>query len=205
MSVRASTTSFDPVVVATATSYGTRLAWSGVWSGFLVAVGVFLLLSVLGLAVGVTAVDTGAAAAGNAREAGIGAAVWSGAALLISLFLGGMAATRSGMVSDAAAGSIEGVLIWVLSILTLIYMAGSGFALLSRGVFGALGTVTVDPAAAAAAVRSVGDAQATIWAAFAAMVLSLLAALGGAMVGRRQVLRRIAGVRIDDRAGRGTP
>ena len=283
MQVRSSTTTLDPVVVATASSHGVRLAWGAVWSGFLVAVGAFLLLSVLGLAVGVSAADVSPATDGNARTLGIGAAVWSGVSLLIALFVGGIAATRSGMTADAAAGAIEGVLIWVLAILTLLYMAGSGVGLLSRGVFGALGTVgggaaaavqridvsdltsgdvdavarrladpktiqvvasatgtsteqarttlagitervtaaRADPAAATAEARrgvqelasqagarverAAAQAQpyatAAMWSTLIAMVVGLLAAIAGAMVGRRQVLRRVAGVRIHDRTG----
>lgn len=127
---------------STTSLQGIRVAWGGVWCGFLVAIGIFILLSVLGLAIGVSAADVGPGEDGNARGLGIGAAIWSGLTLLIALFVGGMVATRAGMVYDRAAGMMEGVLIWVLSILALIYMAGSGVGMLTSGVFGALGGVT---------------------------------------------------------------
>ena len=142
------------VASAATLQQGGRIAWGGVWSGLLVAVGVFLLLSVLGLAIGVSAADVGPAEDGNAKGLGIGAAVWSGLTLLIALFIGGMVATRTGMVYDRATGIIEGVLVWVLAIILLIYMASSGIGMLTSGVFGALGGVT---RGAAAAVTSTVD------------------------------------------------
>lgn len=130
------------VTAASSVQQGSRIAWGGVWSGLLVAVGVFLLLSVLGLAIGVSAADVDPSQDSNAKSLGIGAAVWSGLTLLISLFIGGMVATRTGMVYDRASGMIEGVLVWVLAIILLIYLASSGISMLTSGVFGALGGVT---------------------------------------------------------------
>ena len=145
------------VTSASTIQQGSRIAWGGVWSGLLVAVGVFLVLSVLGLAIGVSAADVGPGQDGNAKTLGIGAAVWSGLTLLISLFIGGMVATRTGMVYDRTTGMIEGVLVWVLAIIMLIYMASSGIGMLTNGVFGALGGVTKGAASAVASSTDVGD------------------------------------------------
>lgn len=281
MTVRGTDIHERVLVAPGADRQGIRVAWGGVWSGFLVAVGVLLLLSVLGLAIGISAADIGPGEDANAKGLGIGAAIWSGVTLLIALFVGGMVATRTGMVHDGTTGMIEGVLIWVLSILALIYMAGSGIGMLSSSVFGVLGGVTQG---AAAAVRSIdvgeltsGDvtqitarlndpktvqlvaaatgmpqqearstlagiaqrveaarndptqavaearkgvqelaskagarveraasqaqpyASATLWTTLIAMVVALLAAVGGAMTGRRQVVQRLAGATPYDR------
>jgi hypothetical protein len=127
---------------------GSRIAWGSVWAGFLVAIGVFMLLTVLGLAIGISSADLGPAEDGNAAGLGIGAAIWSGLTLLVALFVGGMVATRTGMVYDKAAGMVEGLLIWVLFMLTLVYMASSGIGMLSSGLFSALGGVTQGAASA---------------------------------------------------------
>ena len=145
------------VASATTVQLGSRISWGGVWSGLLVAVGVFLLLTVLGLAIGVSAADVDPGQDGNARGLGIGAAVWSGLTLLISLFVGGMVATRTGMIYDRATGMIEGVLVWVLAVILLIYMASSGIGLLASGVFGTLGGVTRGATAAMGSSVNVGD------------------------------------------------
>ena len=101
-----------------------------------VVVVIFLLLTVLGLAIGVSAAEVGPGEDGNAKGLGIGAAVWSGLTLLVSLFVGGMVATRTGMVYDCAPGMIEGGLVWVLAVILLIYMAGSGIGMLASARFG---------------------------------------------------------------------
>lgn len=273
MAVTGSETHDSVVIAPSANSHGLRVAWGSVWSGFLVAIGVFLLLTVLGLAIGISTANVGPGEEASPAGLGIGAAIWSGLTLLVALFTGGMVATRTGMVYDKAAGMVEGVLIWVLFILTLVYMASSGIGMLSSGVFGALGGVTQgaasavkgldvasltsgnvsqiterlkdpstvkmvaavtgvpeeearttlsgisqrvesakdDPAKAAAEARkgleevvskagaraeqAVAKAQpyasATIWSTLLAMVLALVAAVGGAMMGRKQAARRL--------------
>lgn len=253
---------------------GLRVAWGGVWSGFLVGTGVFLLLSTLGLAIGVSTANIGPTEELDAGRLGTGAAIWSGLTLLIALFVGGMVSTRAGLVHDKASGFIEGVLVWVLSILAIMYMAGSGIGMLASGASGLLGGLTQgaqsvvrnvdmselasgdpqqiieklndpatvqmvstatgmpqaearstladirqqveaardDPAQAAAAAKqgmeqlaskagarvekAAAEAQpyasATIWTTLLAMVLALVAAVSGAMMGRRQVAQRLA-------------
>ena len=145
------------VVLSSGGVQGIRVAWGGIWSGFLFALGVFLLLTVLGLAIGISATDVGTAEDTSARSLGIGASLWGAVTLLIALFVGGWVATRAGMVHDGATGMIEGVLIWVLSVLTLIYMASSGVGLLASGVFGSIGSVAQS---ATAAVRGGVDVEA---------------------------------------------
>jgi hypothetical protein len=242
-----------------------------VWSGVLLVIGMLILLTVLGLAIGVSAVDPGET---EAQTFGAGAAVWAALSLLVALFVGGMVSTRFGMVYDKATGAFEGVLVWVLSILLMMYLAGTGIAMVAGGAFRLVGGATQavtsvaktmdadqlstgsvdeiiqrlrdpqtaqvissafgmqraevqsnlaqiadrvekvrdDPAAAAAearqgvqqlfqqwqaqggvsaaAERVQPEAAATAWIALLAMVLSLLAAIWGAMIGRRRAALR---------------
>src|SRR5262249_7488371 len=109
----------------------------------------FVLLTVLGMAIGVSAADVGTGTDTHAQALGVSAGVWSAVTLLIALFIGGLVATRSGMVLDGATGVIEGVLIWVLSMLALAYTAGSGVNLLAGGVFGRVSHVSQGATAAA--------------------------------------------------------
>jgi hypothetical protein len=119
---------------------GTRVSWGGVWSGFLIGLGALLLLSMLGLAVGISAVDVGSEQGG--RGLGVGAAVWAGLSLLISLFVGGMVATRTSVIADRGTAALQGALVWVLATLGLIYLAASGISLGASALFGVLGGVT---------------------------------------------------------------
>jgi len=61
-------------------------------------------------------------------------------------------ATRTGIVFDRAASLIEGVLVWVLSILAIIYMASSGIGLLASSVTGLVGGLTQSAGAVASGI-----------------------------------------------------
>jgi hypothetical protein len=118
---------------------GMRVSWGGVFAGVLVAMGVSMLLAALGLAIGVTAVDPGETDPGTI---GVGAAVWGGLQLLLALFIGGMVATRVGAIIDRTTGFFEGVLVWVVSLILMAYLAGSGIASVASGAFSLLGGAT---------------------------------------------------------------
>lgn len=118
---------------------GLKVSWGGIWGGVLVAVGLLLLLTALGLAVGISAVQPGET---EGSTLGIGAGIWAGLSLLLALFVGGMAATRIGAITDGATGFFEGALVWVVSILLLVYFASSGVGMLAGGAFQLLGGAT---------------------------------------------------------------
>ncbi|HEX6005988.1 MAG TPA: hypothetical protein VFZ14_18505, partial [Burkholderiales bacterium] len=99
---------------------GLRVSWGGIWGGVLVAIGLLLLLSVLGVAIGVTAVDPGDT---QAETVGTGIGVWGGISLLISLFVGGLVSTRIGAIFDRTTGFFEGALVWAVSVLLMVYLA----------------------------------------------------------------------------------
>jgi len=111
---------------------GLKISWGGVWAGVLVVLGTLLLLSTLGMAIGVSSIDP--RGGNDAGAFGTGAAIWTGLSLLVALFVGGMAATRLGMVLDKAAGTFEGGLVWVLSMVAILWLAGSGVSLVAGGV-----------------------------------------------------------------------
>lgn len=117
---------------------GFKVSWGGIWAGVLTVMGTLLFLTTLGLAIGVSAVDP---TRSDADAVGTGAAIWSGLSLLIALFAGGMAATRLGMIFDRAAGAFEGALVWVLSFLIILWLAGSGVRLVASGISGIFGGI----------------------------------------------------------------
>jgi hypothetical protein len=128
---------------------GLRISWGGIWAGVLTVLGMLLFLTTLGLAVGVTAIDPGNT---DAESIGIGAAVWSSLALLIALFVGGLAATRLGMVFDRATGAFEGALVWVLSFVAILWLASSGVQLVGGGIARVFSGVTQTIGSAAGGV-----------------------------------------------------
>lgn len=118
---------------------GMKVSWGGVFAGVLVAMGVTMLLATLGVAIGISAVDPRETDAG---AIGIGAAVWGGLQLLIALFIGGLVATRVGAIIDRTTGFFEGMLVWVVSLILMAYLAGSGIASVASGAFSLLGGAT---------------------------------------------------------------
>ena len=73
---------------------GMKISWGGVFGGVLAGIGALMLLSSLGLAIGISATDPRDP---NGSALGIGAAVWTGLTLLVSLFIAGWASTRLSM------------------------------------------------------------------------------------------------------------
>ncbi len=116
-----------------------RVSWGGVFGGVLVAIGLLLLLTALGVAVGISATDPGST---ELSSLGTGAGIWAGASLLLALFVGGFVATRIGAVFDRTTGFFEGVLVWVVSLLLMGYLAASGVGSLAGGAFKLVGGAT---------------------------------------------------------------
>jgi hypothetical protein len=118
---------------------GMKVSWGGVFAGVLVAMGVSMLLASLGVAIGISTLNPGETDPGTI---GAGAAIWGGLQLLLALFIGGLVATRVGAIIDRTTGFFEGVLVWVVSLILMAYLAGSGIASVASGAFSLLGGAT---------------------------------------------------------------
>lgn len=118
------------------TAEGMRVSWGGVFGGVLVALGFLLLMTALGVAVGITTAQPGET---QASTLGTGAGIWAAVSLLLALFIGGMVSTKIGAIMDGTTGFFEGVLVWVVSILLMVYFASSGIGMLAGGAFNMVG------------------------------------------------------------------
>jgi hypothetical protein len=107
---------------------GMKVSWGGIFGGVLVAVGLLFLLGALGVAIGISAADPGQT---QASTLGAGAGIWAGVSLLVALFVGGMVSTRIGAITDGTTGFFEGALVWVVSILLMVYFASSGVTMIA--------------------------------------------------------------------------
>ena len=128
---------------------GMRVSWGGVFGGVLVALGFLLLMTALGVAVGISAAQPGET---EASTLGTGAGIWAAVSLLLALFIGGMVSTKIGAIFDGTTGFFEGALVWVVSVLLMLYFASSGVSMLAGGAFRMVG-------GAAQAVSSVVQTQ----------------------------------------------
>ena len=152
---------------------GPVVRWSGVFTGLFVSAGVLLLLSVLGVAVGVAALPEGPMAAADvASRLGTGAAIWAGLSLLAGFFVAGLCSARATNHPDRAGALIQGMLVWVLGIVVIVAVLMSGvgavvtslvpgFGLLSRGAI-VSGVATTTGASNDEAARALDDLRARI-------------------------------------------
>lgn len=159
---------------------GMRVSWGGVWAGVLVALGTMLVLSTLGMAVGFSADARNV----DPQAIGMGAVVWSRVSLLIALFLAGMAAARMSMVWDRPTALAQGALVWVVSLIAgqLLSVTGIGVMVSAALTYGLHNGTPGEPGRGSSAVA---------WLTFLAVILSLLATLAGAALGRRRAAARV--------------
>lgn len=112
-----------------------RMSWGAVFAGALVSLGVWFLLHIFGIGVGMTAIDPQDAS--SLRAVGIGTGIWSVLAPILALFIGGLAAGRVAGALTRGGAAIHGAVIWALTTLAalvaLIWVLGA----LIGGVVGA--------------------------------------------------------------------
>ena len=190
------------------------LRWGAVIAGGAVAIGLWILLQVLGTGVGLATVDPDDT--GTLRGAGIGTGIWSVIAPLIALFSGGYLAARLSGTVQRGIGAVHGLVLWSLTIvLGLMSLFGvisgltrSAVELSDQAVM--TGAIPWDEVEGAAPSGPAAERQAAVAADKAGKVmmwtglgllLSLGAAAGGGAIGARTRRRDLD---LDDRGRRRT-
>ncbi len=136
---------------------GPRVRWGGVMSGFVVAMGTILLLTALGVAIGITTLGDPRASTDYIETGlGIGASLWGAITLLLACFLGGMVLTQVTDRPDRGGAFIHGTLVWTLVAVFLLWLVGQGISFGLSNLFGALGGLTKTAITAVTSVIS-GD------------------------------------------------
>jgi hypothetical protein len=140
------------------TPLGPRVRWGGVMSGFFVAIAALLLLTALGLAIGITVLGDPRAATGDtASGLGIGAGIWAFVSLLMAFFLGGMVSTQVTDRPDRPGAVIHAVLVWVLLMVSILWLMVNGISLGMSGLFSAVGTLARGATAAVGIGAGAGE------------------------------------------------
>ena len=145
------------------------MSWAGIWAGLFVGLGIQIVLTALGLGIGLTA--SGSSATDYIAHLPKGVEVWSGLVWLLSAFLGGYVAAWMSGAYDRAAGVFHGFVTWGM-ILTALFYTGTtmmGFMLLKG-----LATVPMTPLLKAAS-----------WWIFVCGIISLGCAYLGGRIGVR--------------------
>ncbi len=113
-------------------SVRSRVSWAAIFAGAMVALSIYVLLTLLGLALGLEA----AARGGADQEIGIGAAIYVLLSLLISFFFGGWTSSRLAVGESKLEAIIYGVVLWGLLFLGLFWLVGTGVRAGFTGVVG---------------------------------------------------------------------
>jgi hypothetical protein len=141
-----------------------KLSWGAILGGTFVALGTWILLYSLGLALGLSSVDPNNP--GSVRGAGIGTGIWSLIAPLIALFVGGLVASRTAGVVDKTGGALHGAVLWGLTTLAGVAVMGMVLSSLLGAVFNVGKTAVSATGSAIAGAASQGDAAGNIAQSF---------------------------------------
>jgi hypothetical protein len=163
----------------------------------------------LGVAIGVTSLNTGFDAARGAPPPDVGrnASLWAGIATIIAFLIGGFVAGRTSAVFGRGWGALNGMLVFMLAVPFTLWLAGQGVG----AIMGTIGNFTsglaANPGAASTiagqvaqgtpptvnvspdqVARAAETARNGAWIGLIGSLLALgMAALGGALGTRRVV------------------
>jgi hypothetical protein len=113
-----------------------RVRWGAVLAGLFTTISTFILLSILGLAIGASAYTPGEDLSGF----GTGAGIWSAVSALVAFFVGGWIAARAAAVHGRGNGALNGAMVWIVMIPLALYLVSSGIGSTLRALGGVAAT-----------------------------------------------------------------
>jgi ElaB/YqjD/DUF883 family membrane-anchored ribosome-binding protein len=140
-----------------------RMSWGAVLAGAVVALSVQLLLSLLGIGIGLATVDPAAGDTPDAASFGIASGVFYAIVTLVSLFAGGWVAGRLAGMPVRTDGLLHGLVTWAVTMLLLLYVVTTTVGALVSGALGMVSSTLetaaqgVQAAAGAAAQSDIGE------------------------------------------------
>jgi hypothetical protein len=129
-----------------------RISWAAVFAGVILAMGIHLLLSVLGTGIGVSTIDPVQQTTPDAKVLGVSAGIWWAVSSLIALFVGGWVASYLAGIPRSLDGILHGLLTWGLATLLAFIFIGSAVGTLVGGALNLTGTIGKGAAGAVSAV-----------------------------------------------------
>jgi hypothetical protein len=123
-----------------------RVSWGAIAAGAMVALAIYFLLTLLGLAIGLEMIARRPVDQGL----GIGAVLYSLLTLLLSMFLGGWATSRLAVGETKLEAILYGVILWGVLFLGMFWLIGAGIRVgFGAVVSGAVIVTSDDPTDAA--------------------------------------------------------
>lgn len=117
--------------------YFSAIRWTAILGGLVGGMGSYMLLALLGVATGLTAVDPRAAEPVAGVPMGMG--IWTGLISLISAFIGGYIAARMSGLSRSSDGMLHGFINWGATMVLFAFLATSAASMVLGGTFALLG------------------------------------------------------------------
>lgn len=127
-----------------------KVHWGSIIAGLVVALGVWLILTVLGLALGLSQAEPGNA--GSLKTAGMVTGIWSVVVPIIALLAGGLVAARTAGVLSRPTGALHGIVLWALVMIASLALVGY----IVKGVVGTAMNATGGLASAATSAVTSG-------------------------------------------------
>jgi hypothetical protein len=196
------------------TAVKSRVSWGALLAGAAVGIAIYSLLAILGIAVGLTVSEDAS------RDAlSTGAAIWAFVSLLIAMFFAGWVATVCTVGENRTEAVLYGIIVWAVTSSLLLWSTAAGLSLGYSSVLSrtqredaaraarTLEAETSDGAATDDGDESRGDnnadrdrddmdeetlerLQSASWWTFGGTFLSMLAAIGGALLGPYEIVSR---------------
>ena len=116
-------------------SHGRGVSWGAVFAGLLMGGAVQILLTMLGVAIGLGAADN------SVKGASIGTGIWAVIAALVAAWLGGRVAGMTARARERGDGAFHGLLSWALSTIIAIWLISAGAGKLIGGAASIAGNV----------------------------------------------------------------
>ncbi|HUG14754.1 MAG TPA: hypothetical protein VMM78_07005 [Thermomicrobiales bacterium] len=171
-----------------------RVRWGPILAGLLTTIVTLVVLTVLGLAIGMSAFDPGDDGVGTA------AAIWGAISALIAFVAGGYVAARSAAVDGEGAGALNGFLVGVAAIVLMLWLLGAGLGNLLGTVgsniseiadLGQTVNVLDGQDVATVAQENYDEARDSAWATLIGLLLALGAATFGGWAGHNHYAETI--------------
>src|SRR5688572_21615257 len=121
------------------------ISWPAVFASLAVGISVMLLLTLAGVAVGVSVVDAGP---DGPRAITMGAATWQTISMLVAAIVGGYVAARLSGLRRTADGVLHGAVSWGATTVLYAALATTALGTLTAGMFGLLAPAAPERAAA---------------------------------------------------------
>jgi hypothetical protein len=129
----------EPTAIAVAGDSRRRVSWGAIIGGVAIALAVQMLLSMLGLGLGLTTIEPNTGGTPDATSIGIGAVAWWVISALLALLAGGYVASRLAGTTNKRDGMLHGLLTWASMLIISVWLLTSVVGSVLGGAFNMLG------------------------------------------------------------------